>query len=248
MPIRGVIFDLGGTLCARLTTSHEKQNAQALRRWLGTRGVRVGDEFDATLIQTRQQIFDTRGSSGRELPAVEAFRPIMQQYKAPDDLDFLAAAEAAFFEPELEVMQPLPGALALLRHLRELGIMAGLASNASSHYFVSECCRRLQFALYLEPILTSAAVGWAKPNPQIFQAILAHWSLPPAAVAMVGDTVEVDILGAHRLGIRTILLTAQHHVPDIYRRQPGAMEECSADAEADSLAAVGQLIEGWRRA
>ncbi len=246
MRVRGVIFDLGGTLCARQTASHEEQNAQALRRWLGTRGIQVDDRFAGALINTRQRIFDTRGSSGRELLAVDAFRPIMHQYNVPDDSDFLAEAEAAFFTPELEAMQPLPGALELLRHLHDVGIVAGLASNASSHYFVSECCRRLQFALYLDPIMTSAAVGWTKPDPRIFQAVLAHWSLPTADVVMVGDNQEADILGAHRLGMRTILLTAQHHVPDIYTRGGAPAEECSPDAVVDSLPGVGQLIDRWR--
>jgi HAD superfamily hydrolase (TIGR01509 family) len=246
MHVRGVIFDLGGTLCARQTASHEEQNAQALRHWLGTRGVQVDDGFAGALINTRQRIFDSRGSSGRELLAVDAFRPIMHQYNAPDDPDFLAEAEAAFFTPELEAMQPLPGALELLRYLHEIRIVAGLASNASSHYFVSECCRRLQFARYLDPIMTSAAVGWTKPNPRIFQAVLAHWSLSTADVVMVGDTLEADILGAHRLGIRTILLTAQHHVPDIYRHGGAPAEECSPDAAVDSLIGVGQLIDRWR--
>ncbi len=247
MRVRGVIFDLGGTLCARQTASHEERNSQALRRWLLTRDVRVDAGFEAVLVSARQRIFDMRGDSGRELPAADAFRPVLRQYNAPDDLAFLADAEAAFFAPELEAMQPLPGALDLLRHLRDLGIVAGLASNASSHYFVSECCRRLQFALYLDPIVTSAAVGWTKPDPRIFHAVLAHWSLPPTAVVMVGDTLEADILGSQRLGMRTILLTAQHHIPDIYRsRHALPTADVSADAVADSLPAVGQLIERWR--
>ncbi len=246
MRVRGVIFDLGGTLCARQTVSHEGRNAEALRRWLSTRDIHVDAGFDAALVRARQRIFDMRGDSGRELPATDAFRPVLHQYNAPDDLTFLADAEAAFFAPELEAMQPLPGALDLLRHLRDLGIVVGLASNASSHYFVSECCRRLQFATYLDPIVTSAAVGWTKPDPRIFHAVLVPWSLPPTAVVMVGDTLEADILGGQRLGMRTILLTAQHHVPDIYPRGTLPTADISADAVTDSLPAVGQLIERWR--
>lgn len=240
-----MIFDLGGTLCARLSTSYEQLNAQALLLWLTSRGIQVDAGFVPALIDARERIFATRGDSGREVSAREAFQPIMHRYNLPNDREILAEAEAAFFAPELEAMEPLSGAVELLRDLRSFGIMVGLASNSCSHYFVRECCRRLQFAPHLDPIVTSALVGWAKPDARIFNAILTRWSLPPSAVVMVGDTAEADILGAHRLGMRSILLTAQHDIPDIFRRHAASAEDCPADASADSLAAVGQLIERW---
>ncbi len=246
MIIQGVIFDLGGTLCARQTASHDELNAQALGRWLRTRGIRVDDAFVPALTGERERLRDTRAGSNREIPAAEALRPILQRYGAPDDPRFLADAEAAFFVPELEAMRSLPGAIELLRRLHNRGIVIGLASNASSHYFVVECCLRLSFAAYLDPIVSSAAVGWTKPDSRIFQTILARWSLPAAAVVMVGDNLEADILGAQRVGMRTVLLTAEHHVPDIYRWQPPSAVDIHADAVASSLPEVGPLIEHLR--
>lgn len=246
MTIRGVIFDLGGTLCARQTASHEELNAEALGRWLRTRGIKVDDAFVPALTGERERLFDAHAGSNREAPAAEALRPILQRYGAPDDPRFFADAEAAFFVPELEAMRSLPEAVELLRRLHDRGIVIGLASNASSHYFVVECCRRLNFAAYLDPIVSSAAVGWTKPDPRIFQTVLARWSLPAAAVVMVGDNLEADIVGAQRVGMRTVLLTAEHHVPDIYRRQPPSGGDIHADAVAISLAEVGRLIERWR--
>ncbi len=246
MTVHGVIFDLGGTLSARLPISYEARNADALLRWLRARGVPMGDGFAEALVRERQLRFDERGSDVREIPAAAALGPVLQRYGAPLDPAFLAEAEAAFFAPELQAMRSLPGAVELLRHFHSLGLFVGLASNASSHYFIMECCRRLGFASYLDPIASSAAVGWAKPDPRIFQAVLARWSLPPAAAVMVGDTLEADIVGAHQLGLRTILLTAEHRTPDIHRQPLSPPADLQPDAVAGDLPEVGRLIEAWR--
>lgn len=246
MSVHAVIFDLGGTLCARLLVSYEEQNATALMRWLQHCGFPVNNDFVPELIAERRRRFDERASSVIEIRASEALEPVLRQSGAPLDSAFVAEAEVAYFAPELDAMQPLPGAVDLLRQLHQLGLFVGLASNASSHYFVAECCRRLQFAPYLDPIVSSAGVGWAKPDPRIFRAVLTRWSLPSAAVVMVGDTVEADIVGAHRLGLRTILLTAEHQTPDIFRRSVDPTAEAQPDAVAADLQEVGRLVEGWR--
>ncbi len=246
MKVQGVIFDLGGTLSARLRISYEEANATALMHWLGDRAIAVDDGFVRALVRERQLRFVELAGSTREFPAAEALRPVLQQHGAPVDPAFLVDAEAAFFAPELDAMRPLPGAVDLLRHLRRLGLFVGLASNASSHYFVVETCRRLQFAPYLDPIVSSAAIGWAKPDPRIYQAVLARWSLPPTAAVMVGDTLEADIVGARRVGLRTVLLTAEHTTPDIHRRSRDEVVDVQPDAVAGDLREVSRLIEVWR--
>lgn len=241
MPVRGVIFDLGGTLIRRYGPEYEDDNAEALARWLRNRNITVDETFVTALVAERQSRFANRRGL-REVLAEDALRPVLLRYGVQVDPEFLAQAEAAFFEPELRAMRPLPEAVNVLRQLPILGLLVGLASNASSDYFVVECCRRLGFAPYLEPIVSSAAVGWSKPDPRIFQAILTEWKLPAASVTMVGDYLEADIAGGHRMGMRTVLLTAEHGPLDA-----AASDAVRPDVIAHDLGEVGRIIGEWSR-
>jgi len=237
--IRGVIFDLGGTLIERGRRSFEPGNATALTEWLRSRGHHIGSEFTDAVVAEREASF-ARRTGMREVRAVEALRPVLARHGLPIDDTFLTAAESAFYEPELRAMRLLPDAIDVLELLRARGLRVALASNASSHYFVEECCRRLGISRYLDPIMSSAAIGWAKPDPRIFNAILQPWVMSPEHAVMVGDNVSTDIAGARALGMRSILLTAEHD-PD----EPRISEGVRADAEVATLREAGQVIVRW---
>ncbi len=237
--IRGVIFDLGGTLAAPLNpVDLDRCNTLALLAWLRQRSGPLDDAFVEVLVEARQTAF-ARRAGAQEVTAAEILGPVLQRYGLPHDASFIQAAEEAFFEPELASMRALPGADTLLAWVHDRGLRAGLASNASSQYFIVECCRRLGFARWLDPILTSAGVGWTKPAPPIFDAILTHWSLAPGDVVMVGDTPAADIAGAARIGMRSILLAEK-------RGARGTAEGNARPEEvARDLADVRTILAQW---
>jgi HAD superfamily hydrolase (TIGR01509 family) len=176
-----------------------------------------------------------------EATADAALRAVLTRYDLPAEPADVDEAERVFFIPELDEVRPLPGAAATLARLNRGGLRTALASNASSHYFVVECCRRLLFAEFLEPIVSSAAVGWVKPDPRVFRAVLRPWGLSPETVVMVGDSLTADIAGAAQLGMRSILLTAAHETG-----APVSLESIRPDAVAPTLTAVGDIIERWK--
>jgi HAD superfamily hydrolase (TIGR01549 family) len=239
--IRGVIFDLGGTLTARVRIppeAMERANAESLRSWIRGRGHDVGDDFVRTVVAERTARFLERAGGLKEIRASAALIPALGRFGLPADADVAAAAERAFFEPELNEMRLLPGAIDLVERLAQRGIRRGLASNASSHYFVEECCRRLDLDRRLNPILSSAAVGWAKPHSAIFQVILSTWDIEPANVVMVGDTLGADVAGARALGMRSILVTGERGP-----NEPMPSEILRPDGVAIDLPAVGVILD-----
>lgn len=241
--IRGVVFDLGGTLTARIRMAPEaveRANAGSLASWLRERGHPVSEEFVETLVQERQAKFLERAGGLKEIVAAEALRPVLGRFGLPTDDQFVTMAERAFFEAEMREMRVLPGAVELLEHLANRGIPRGLASNASSHYFIVESCQRLGLARYLDPILSSAAVGWTKPHPTIFQMILTAWDVQPAEAIMVGDTLGADIAGAAALRMRSILVTGERDPSE-----PMPSESLRPDDVAIDLPTVGAILETW---
>ncbi len=89
----------------------------------------------------------------------------------------------------------------------------GIISNAADDEDVQTLVDKAQLRPYLDFVLTSAAFGQRKPAPDIFRDALAHWHLPPEQVAMVGDTLNADILGANRTGLFSIWLTRRVKTP-----------------------------------
>jgi putative hydrolase of the HAD superfamily len=207
---------------------------------LRRRGLSVPEEFVASVMAERRARWAAR-TGFEETTADGALRAVLERYGLPAGAADVDAAERAFFAPELAKVRPLAGAASLLRRLNDAGLRTGLASNASSHYFVVECCRRLLFAEFLDPIVSSAAVGWGKPDPRIFRAVLRPWGIPPDAVVMVGDSLTADVAGAAALGMRSILLTAT-----LEAGAPGALHAARPDALAATLEDVGNIIARWK--
>ena len=68
---------------------------------------------------------------------------------------------------------------------------------------------------HLDFVVASAAVGTAKPHPDIFRFALARADLQPAEVMYVGDSYVADVLGARTVGIAAVLLDREGNAPDV---------------------------------
>ncbi|MCX7609048.1 MAG: HAD family hydrolase [Anaerolineales bacterium] len=107
-------------------------------------------------------------------------------------------------------------ALPTLETLRHLGYRLGLISNTSDDRNVQQLLDRHGLRPYFEYIITSAACGIRKPDPRIFQMALEYFGIAPSEAAMVGDTLEADILGAKNLGIYSIWINRRASpLPDL---------------------------------
>jgi HAD superfamily hydrolase (TIGR01458 family) len=58
-----------------------------------------------------------------------------------------------------------------------------------------------------------------KPSPHFFALVLNDLNLQPENVVMIGDDIESDIIGAHRMGIRGVLVKTGKFLPaDLERK------------------------------
>jgi len=65
-----------------------------------------------------------------------------------------------------------------------------------------------EIANYFQKIYTPENTGYKKPDPKFFEFVLKDTKLKKEEVIMVGDNLEVDILGAENVGIKAI-----HYIP-----------------------------------
>jgi len=104
-------------------------------------------------------------------------------------------------------------ALSTLKTLKEAGYPIGYVSNASNDADVQNHVDHGHLRKYSDFVLSSAACGVRKPNPRIFEIALANWDYEAHEVAMIGDTLGADILGAKNAGLYSIWITRRADSP-----------------------------------
>ena len=126
-----------------------------------------------------------------------------------------------------------PGALDLLRSLKERGMKLGLVTNGLSETH-REKIALLRVSEFFDAIFLADEVGMIKPDPLLFAHACRTLGGAPAHAAMVGDRYDRDIRGALEAGLFTVWLNVRaEELP------PGATPP---DATVSSIADVGRIL------
>jgi putative hydrolase of the HAD superfamily len=94
-----------------------------------------------------------------------------------------------------------------LEWLQTRGLRTGVASNFDQR--LRRVVAGLPALRGCEVVAISSELGWRKPAPAFFQALLHGLSLPAEQVLLVGDDWENDYQGGIRAGMPVILLNRQ---------------------------------------
>ena len=119
-----------------------------------------------------------------------------------------SVAERASTRARSEYVRPdrwslFPDTEAALDRLRALGWRQAILSNHCPE--LPDLVAGLGIGVYFDVVLTSAAIGFEKPNPEAYARVVRDLG-GPQTVWMVGDSPEVDIAGARRCGIPGVLV------------------------------------------
>ena len=217
-----LIFDLGGTLMYSKTDWHA-----------------IYEQADDALVQSlRHNHIDLKA---------EVFRDRLHTYYEQRDKDFyettyhLVLRELLKELGHADVAEPvLRSALDALFHvtqgnwviesdtvetldkLKSENYKLGIFSNAGDDKDVQELVESFGIQKYFDFVLTSAACFYRKPHPRAFEIALAHWNADPTEAAMIGDSLDADIIGANQMEMTSIWITrrAQFNDEDIRRIKP----------------------------
>lgn len=94
----------------------------------------------------------------------------------------------------------IEGAIETLEALKQRGHKMSLLTNGFEeiqHIKVESS----GLSKYFEGLLTSDALGYKKPNPEIFHLALRKMGVNASDSVMLGDSLEADILGAKTVGM-----------------------------------------------
>lgn len=120
-----------------------------------------------------------------------------------DDVEGLSDAMfKAYLKPEnwavYEDVRPV------LHQLKQRGYRLAVVSNWDPS--LTGLMRGLGLLPYFDEVLASAAVGYRKPDPAIFELACERLGLPASACVHVGDNVEADGDGAVHAGVQPVIL------------------------------------------
>ena len=154
-------------------------------------------------------------------------RSTLEQSITPGDLEAIVRdKETAFRDKIRRHVRALPGAVALLKSLREHGFKIALASSAPPEN-IELLTNSLGIKEYFHAIVAGQDVAEGKPSPQAFLLAARRLGVAPADCLVLEDAIA-GVTAAKRAGMPCLAVTNTHP-----RESLG-----EADLVVDSLAAV----------
>ena len=228
MAIKGILFDLYGTLIDIETDESMEEIYRGIAHYLTYHGVylhrwEVRDRYYRIMKQQKELCSE-------ECPEIDVeaiWNSFLRQegIKAAPARRRLALTLAHLYRGiSRKRLQLYPGVKEVLDELRPAYRMA-LVSDAQPCYALPEI-KAVGLGGYFDPVIISAHYGFRKPDKRLTEKALDLMKLTAAEVICVGNDMYRDIYGANRLGIRTIFVDSnqgdkvhENVTPDYIARQ-----------------------------
>lgn len=203
--VEAVLFDLDDTI---FDHQHARRSAlgvlQRLYAPLAARSLRQLEIIHERHLQTTFRLL-----VDRRLNLHESRRERMRLLFADHAIALSAAeseaAEATYRRAYDAARRAVPGVVPLISALRELDLKLAVVTNG----LAIEQQEKLQLcglADAFDTLVLGGDLGLKKPEPAIFHRALTALRLPPDSAVVLGDSWELDVLGARNAGIRAVWL------------------------------------------
>lgn len=189
-----VSFDLFGTL---IVADRPEEPATELAESLKTQGVRVPDDWAELYWKPHLD-----RPKGAETPLDAHIGAILDGHGVAVTDKQIERAIEQVFAPSVETV---PGALDVVAWADNRGPIA-VCSNCSIPGLVERALDRSAIdRTVFDTVVSSAACGWRKPHPIIFQTVAARLDVEVGSIYHVGDTADADG-GIEAIGGQAIIL------------------------------------------
>jgi putative hydrolase of the HAD superfamily len=210
-----VMFDLGGTLIDMQPTKDV-----VFHKVLAKRGHKVplADVTDAVARAERKFDMDFADLDGvhehRFWKKYDKF--VLESLAFKGDVGGFVKDLSSEFEgivPKMKSWIAYDDDWPLLDKLKARGFRLGLISNATT--LAREVSDHLGLSKYFETMVISDEVGFRKPDKRIFKLAASNVNLAPNRILYVGDKLEVDVVGAKKAGMNSILIDRMNIYSDV---------------------------------
>lgn len=204
-PIRGVMFDLGGTLC-----DYSMEMGAAMAGGLTRLGfdpttedvfgammngmVQVSEEYASRPSYLHRDLFRDQFTRTASLLGAEADSELLEWFEAENRVNVI------------EHLRPKADALDVLQALRDRELYCSVVSNADDDFLEPTLVRHGLDGL-LDDWTSSEEAASCKPDPAVYRYALAKSDLTVDEVLFVGDSIQHDVVGAVEVGMRSALIS-----------------------------------------
>ncbi len=248
MQIRGVFFDMGGTIeTFDQTPEIQREATPGLQALLAEKGLDPGyslEDLFLIISSGLDRYHRWNRVTKLELPAWQVWRDYLLPDCSLDPQILSTAAEDLMFYIETHYYRRAlrPEVPAVLAEIRRMRYQIGLISNVNSRRQVPANLETYGIKEYFDPIVLSCEYGRRKPDPAIFLHAARLAQLPASACMYIGDRIARDVLGAKEAGFKLavqILHDYQHGEQD---------EGAIPDAVISSMSEVLDLLrdDAWK--
>ena len=202
--IKGVFFDLGGTLriCDKAPEHQEKARAR-----MAELAGRTDVQAFIDMVEERYQPYrDWALTENKEAGDFE----LWDRWLLPEmDKERLAAVchELTYQYRQVKGLRHVvPGGLQVIRRLYERGYRLGIISNLIGEEEIPNWLRKDGLAQYFDAVVLSSVCHIRKPDPRIYHMGCEELGLEPEECVSVADNLGRDITGAKAAGIGANIL------------------------------------------
>jgi len=211
MLIRGLIFDINGTLTDINTDEGNKDLWRTLSNLLLYQGISLeADELKALYFGIMKQKREAEGERHPEFDAVTIFQEIIYQHSTAFTQRLPAEKQRqlplfmaeTFRAASLFRLKRYRGVRDTIKQLHQQYRLA-IVSDGQAAYAVPEL-NAVGLLEYFSPVIVSGDVGYRKPDRRLFEKALAALEMKPEEVLFIGNDMYRDVFGAQQFGIKTI--------------------------------------------
>ncbi|MEI7595193.1 MAG: YjjG family noncanonical pyrimidine nucleotidase [Bacteroidota bacterium] len=198
-----VFFDLDRTLWDFESNAKAAFEAIFVEYNLKAKGIPSSSDFYEKYSLHNNELWNlyNRGEIIKETLKTARFILTLLDYKINDDMLSIALGDS-YLKYSLTFNKLFPGAEEIISYLKKsykLGIITNGFEEIQYHKLKISGLNK-----YFDVVITSEEAGFKKPNPRIFEYALSKINAKAEESIMIGDDIEIDILGAKNAGISQI--------------------------------------------
>ncbi|NLI83253.1 MAG: HAD family hydrolase [Deltaproteobacteria bacterium] len=226
MKLRGIIFDLYGTLIDIHTNEDSEEIYRAVSHFLTYQGIHLDrGEVRSVYYQIVEEQRREQREKYPEFEAVEVWREFIR--RNPGGSGLLPSAklkQLPLFLAEMyrgisrERLELYPGVKKVLDELKTHFRLA-VVTDGQAAWVLPEM-QAVGIASYFNPIVISSDHGFRKPDGRLMQKALSGINLKGEEVLFVGNDMYRDIFGARQLGLKTVFFPSNQGLQEMAGVEP----------------------------
>ena len=204
--IKGILFDLNGTLIDIYTTESDDQLYRVTTNYLDYYGVKIAPcELKRRFFELNRMQRQQSEEDFPEFDVAKIFQQIIGDYhtRPLENTAELARSTAVVFRAAGRYkLECYDGVYEIMRDLKKRFLL-GAVSDGQSLWAVPEL-QSVNLEDFFQTVIVSGDLGYRKPDIRLFKQALDALQLAPQEVIFVGNDMYRDVYGAHAVGMKTV--------------------------------------------